>query len=223
MSAASPVAGGGASSRHRRISPRIVGIALAAVVVLAMALDTTYKKPGETTATGRAAFDPAEYGGETFPKAVAALEKSAVPIETLVPALVNDQEAASRRYGKRQGTSPYSFSTSGEGVAGKVEAGLMEVKVKGLPKSTRVSLQVGPAINGTAVRDAVGFIEFGQFVNQVEYAGAATALNDQVKAKVLKGIDTAGLEGKRVSFVGAFSLVTPSVITITPVKLEAGP
>jgi len=223
MSAASPAAGSGASTGRRRISLRIVGIAVTALVVLAMALDTTYKKPGETTATGREAFDPARYGAETYPKAVAALEKSAVPIDELVPALVKDQEAASRQYGKRQGNSPYSFSTSGEGVAGKAEAGLMEVKVKGLPKSTRVSVQIGPAINGTAVRDAVGFIEFGQFVNQVEYAGAATALNDQVKAKVLKGIDPASLEGKRVSFLGAFSLVTPSVITVTPVKLEAAP
>ena len=30
------------------------------------------------------------------------------------------------------------------------------------------------------------------------------------------------MEGKQVSVTGAFSLVTPSVVTVTPVKLEVG-
>jgi predicted lipoprotein len=221
MSAAAGSEAGGRPETRRRISPRIVGIAIAALVVAAMAIDTTYKKPGETTATGRAAFDPASYGDKTFPKAVSTLEQSAVPLAKLHAALRKDQDAAGERYGKRQGSSPYSFSTTGEGVAGKAEGGLMPVQVKGLPKDVRVSLQVGPAINGTAIRDAVGFIEFGQFTNQVEYAAAATALNNKVKQEVLEGIDPKRLAGKRVSFLGAFSLVTPSVVTITPVRLEA--
>ena len=53
---------------RRGVSPRIIGIAVLALVVAAMALDTTYKKPGETTATGRAAFDPASYGDEDLPE-----------------------------------------------------------------------------------------------------------------------------------------------------------
>ena len=210
------------SPGRRAVSPRVVGIGLVLVVLAAMAIDTTYKKPGETTATGRAAFDPASYGKETFPKAVSALEDEAVPLPELHAALRKDADAAGEQYGKRQGSSPYSFSTSGEGVAGKAEGGLMPVRVKGVPKDTTVSLQIGPAINGTAIRDGVGFIEFGQFTNQVEYAAAATALNQQVKQQVLAGIDPAALEGKRVSFVGAFSTVTPDVVTITPVKLETG-
>jgi len=156
------------------------------------------------------------------PKAVATFEDSAVPLPRLHAALRKDPDAAGKQYGKRQGTSPYSYSTSGEGIAGKPEGGLLPVRVKGVPKSARISLQIGPAINGTAIRDAVGFIEFGQFTNQVEYAASATALNDQVKSQVLKGVDPASLEGKRVSFLGAFSLVTPDVVTITPVKLETG-
>jgi predicted lipoprotein len=210
------------TTARRTPSPRVIGIGLVVLVVAAMAIDTTYKKPGETTATGRAAFDPARYGEETFPKAVSTLEDSAVPLPELHAALRKDADAAGERYGKRQGTSPYSFSTSGEGVAGQAEGGLMPVRVQGVPKGATVSLQVGPAINGTAIRDGVGFIEFGQFTNQVEYAAAATALNEQVKKQVLADIDPATLAGKRVSFVGAFSSITPDVVTITPVKLETG-
>ena len=99
----------------------------------------------------------------------------------------------------------------------------MPVRVKGVPKDVTVSLQVGPAINGTALRDARGLHR----VRPVPEPGrvrrrAATALNNKVKAKVLKGIDPADASrARRVTFLGAFTLVTPDVVTITPVRLEA--
>ena len=121
-------------------------------------------------------------------------------------ALAKDADAAGEQYGNRAGNSPYAFPVTVEGVAGKVKDGTLPVKVKGVPKDVAVSVQVGPALPGTAIRDAVGFIEFGQFVNQVEYADAATALNSQVKAQVLEDLDPASLEGKKVEFLGAFTL-----------------
>jgi predicted lipoprotein len=213
---------GGRAPARRRLSPRLIGIAATVVVVAAILLDTTWEKGDvQTTASGRKAFDPASYGRDTFPKAVDALEKNAQPLPKLLAALRKDQDAASKQYGHREGNSPYAFAVTGEGTAGQAKGGLMEVEVPGVPKSTRVSLQVGPAINGTSIRDAVGFIKFGQFTNQVEYADAATALNQQVKARVLNGDKAAGLAGKKVSFLGAFTLITPNVVTIVPVRLEA--
>ena len=206
------------------LTPRLIGIGLAVLLVAAMALDTTYKDSDapKTTAGGREAFAPAKYGAKTYPKAVAALEKEAQPLTELVPAMRKDLDAAGEQFGHREGSSPYSFATKGEGVAGETKSGLMRVRVAGVPKSTTVSLQVGPAINGTAIRDAAGFINFNQFVNQVDFADAATALNSQVKAKVLKGIDPKSLKGKTVGFTGAFTALGPTVVTITPVKLETG-
>jgi predicted lipoprotein len=220
--AAAPTAGEPPRSGARRLlTPRVVLAALAVLLVAAMALDTTWKKgPVKVTASGREAFSAAKYGRETFPKVSAAITKSAVPLPTLVAALRKDQDAAGKQYGHREGSSPPAFPTSGEGVAGKVENGLMELEVDGVPKSTRVSVQVGPALNGTALRDGTGTIHFGQFVNQVDYASAATALNNEVKTRVLKGFDADAARGKRVKFTGAFALLTPAVITITPVQLE---
>ncbi len=207
---------------RRRVSPRLVGVIIAVVVVAAMALDTTYRDADapRITAGGRAAFEPAKYGAENFPKAVTTLEEKAQPLPQLLAAIRDDEAAAGERFGHREGNSPYSYAVKGAGVAGKAESGLMAVRVPGVPKNTRVSIQVGPAINGTAVRDAVGFISFNQFVNQVDFADAATALNNEVKKRVLKGLDPARLEGKRVSFVGAFTALAPAAVTITPVKLE---
>lgn len=206
------------------LTPRIIGIGVGVLVVAAMALDTTYKDSDapKTVAGGRAAFEPAKYGAKTFPKASATIEQKAQPLAQLVAAMRKDLDAAGKQFGHHEGTSPYSFAASGAGVAGAAKSGLMPVRVAGVPKSTTVSLQVGPAINGTAIRDAVGFISFNQFVNQVDFADAATALNTEVKTKVLKGIDPQPLKGKRVSFVGAFTALGPTVVTITPVKLETG-
>ena len=207
---------------RRRVSGRLIGVVLVVLVVVAMALDTTYTDPDEAiTSGGRPAFDPQQYGEETYPKAVSTLEENAQPLPELVTALAKDADAAGEQYGNRAGNSPYAFPVTVEGVAGKVKDGTLPVKVKGVPKDVAVSVQVGPALPGTAIRDAVGFIEFGQFVNQVEYADAATALNGQVKAQVLEDLDPASLEGKKIEVLGAFTYLAPTAVTITPVRLEA--
>jgi predicted lipoprotein len=100
---------------------------------------------------------------------------------------------------------------------------LLPLDVPGLPNGTSVSLQIGPAINGTALRDASGAVEFGEFTNQVEYADAATALNSEMREQVLAELDPASLAGKQVSFVGAVQLLTPTTVTITPVSVEVQP
>jgi predicted lipoprotein len=207
----------------RKVPVKLILWAAAIVVLIALALDTTTRsdKAPRITEGGQVAFNPSAYGAKTYPKVAAAIEKKAVPLTTLVPAIKGNPDAAGKQYGSRQGSSPYNFAVTGEGVAGTATNGLLPVKVKGVPKSTTVSLQIGPAINGTALRDAVGFITFNQFINQVDYADAATALNHQVKAKVLKGVDPASLKGKTVKFTGAFSFLAPTIVTVTPTRLEA--
>jgi predicted lipoprotein len=72
------------------------------------------------------------------------------------------------------------------------------------------------------LRDATGLVDFNDFLNQIEYANAATELNNKVKSDVLAGFDAKGAEGKTVSFVGAFAYGSnPAVIQVTPVELEA--
>jgi predicted lipoprotein len=207
------------AGKSRRIPTKVVLWAIAAIVLVVLALDTSYQDAGKPVAGAREKFDVDKFGTENFPKLVPEIEKNATDVTVLLPALESDQEAASQKYGRRQGQSPYNFPVRGEGVAGTPESGILPIEVKGLKKGT-VSMQIGPAINGTALRDVASFIKFDQFVNQVDYADAATALNNEVKTKVLKGVDPASIEGKNVSFVGAFTLLTPSAVTVTPVKLE---
>ena len=68
-----------------------------------------------------------------------------------------------------------------------------------------VAIQVGPVLRGTALRDALGFVRFTDFVNQFDFAAVANALNERVLTTVLGPVDVRGLSGQRVSFTGAVS------------------
>ena len=39
---------------------------------------------------------------------------------------------------------------------------------------------------------------------------------------MLKDLDRASIDGKHVRFTGAFTYLAPTVITVTPVRLEVG-
>jgi predicted lipoprotein len=87
----------------------------------------------------------------------------------------------------------------------------------------RLALQVGPVVRGSALRDALGFIKFGDFVNQIDYAAAATELNARALRSTLGAMDPQSLVDRRVSFAGAAALGDPAStgpIEIVPVTLQ---
>ncbi|MER6961391.1 MULTISPECIES: DUF2291 domain-containing protein [unclassified Streptomyces] len=191
-----------------------------ALLVVAIGATTTYRSDSEATAGAKPEFDAAKYGADTYEaKVVPAIKKNAVDITALHQAMAADSAAAGRTYGHRAGTGPYSYAVTLTGTAGEARSGLLQMTVPGLDK-TRVSVQIGPAINGTALRDAPGFIAFGQFTNQVDYADAATALNTEMKAKLLKSFDPAAVKGKKITVTGAMTPLTADLLTITPISIE---
>ena len=206
--------------------PKVVGGAVAVGLLAAIAATTTTvsaSDPAAAAAAGGSTFDAVEYAEERYDaEVVPAVQENAIEITELLPQVVDDPEAAGEQYGHRAGaSSPYAYPTSGEGVAGAVDGTLLPLTIEGLPDDVQVFLQIGPAINGTALRDATGLVDFNDFLNQIEYANAATELNNKVKSEVLADFDAAAAEGQTVRFVGAFAYGSnPSVIQVTPVELE---
>ena len=111
------------------------------------------------------------------------------------------------------------MSVSFTGQAGKQESGVYDVRVAGVPGTVHVSVQTGPAINGTDLRDATGLISFGQFKNQIDYQNAGSALNAEMKRAIAKAA-AGDLTGKAVSVVGVFQLTDADDWVVTPVRLE---
>ncbi|WP_051571122.1 DUF2291 family protein [Cryptosporangium arvum] len=204
---------------------RAIQAGVVVVVLAAMGLATEWRDADApaTRAAAEQTFDPAKYGAETFPKVAPLIERNATPLTELVPALKADADAAGEKYGKRVGSSPYSFPVSVDGTGADLNGSLLALTVEGLPPGTQVWVQVGPAITGTSLRDATGTIKFGDFLNQVQYSDAGTALNNEVRTKVLAGVQPNALKGKKISVVGAFTFLTPEVVTLTPVTFEVTP
>ena len=112
------------------------------------------------------------------------------------------------------------YSVTLEGVFGEGTSGIYEIDVDGVSDDLLIRVQVGPAINGTELRDATGMMQFGDFANQIQFQDAAAALNNEMKEEVLADLDTSDLEGKSVHVTGAFTLINPDAWLITPVSLE---
>jgi predicted lipoprotein len=195
----------------------LVGIIV--VVLIALGLGTKVVPDGSSAAQSTESFSAKTWGAKNFPKIQSAIEKKAVDAPTLAQAISTDQAAATKKYGVYGGTGP-EFSVKLTGVAGKPEAGIYPITVQGVPGDLVIRVQTGPAINGTDLRDATGTVKFGQFTNQIDYQNAATALNNQMKKKVLGKVDVSALEGKTVTVTGAFQLINPKGWLITPVQLE---
>lgn len=191
----------------------------------------TYVPAGQEKSAGpggATAFDAKTYvNGIWDSKVLPTVQKDAVAATELLPALEANQAAASKKYGNQAGTgSPYAFLVKGTGTVTGLDAEApthpLTVKVDGLNgKTANVQIVTGPVIAGTALRDAVKFITFGNFTNQLNYADAATELNTRVKSEVLAKVKAKDLVGKKVTFAGAFSLVAPGVVLVVPTQLEA--
>ena len=206
-------------TRRGRPDRRLILVSGAVLVLLAaMAFDTKVVKIGSAEDAQAGIFSAASYGKAQFPKVQSAIESRAVDAAVLAAALAKDPAAAETQYGVPAPAGP-EYSVNFTGTVGKQDFGVYDVAISGVPDTIHVSVQTGPAINGTDLRDATGAIKFGDFSNQIDYQNAGSALNNELKKQVLSKIDAGNLTGKTISVVGAFELSDPAEWVVTPVKL----
>ena len=185
------------------------------------------EKSGTVAQNG--AFNARDYVAKNWSsKVIPTLEGKAVEATTVLEAIRADPAAASKKYGTRPGgEGTYAFVVKGTGVVTSVEqagaVGQLAVDVTPPDGKPDLNIAVGPVFLGTALRDAVGFIKFGQFTNQIEYASVAAALNSEVRTNVTAALDFSQVKGKTVGFTGAFQLLDPQNVVVTPVQLKVKP
>lgn len=203
-----------------KLTPRS-GIACGALLVLlaAMALDTKVVKVGSAADVQANVFVPEAYGQVEFPKVQALIAGRAVDAATLAAAISKDQAAAEAQYGVPADAGS-EMAVKFTGKVGQGDSGVYDVAVPGVPDSVKITVQTGPAIIGTDLRDGTGKISFGQFSNQIDYQNAGSALNNELKTQVLAKVDTAKLTGKTISVIGVFQLTDPASWAVTPATLS---
>jgi predicted lipoprotein len=210
------------SQSRSRFSPRAALLGGAAFVLLAaMVLDTRVVRNGAQTGVAAGTFSAGTYGSETFPKVRDAVVAKAVDAATLADALAKDSDAAEKQYAVMSVSGPeYPVRFTGVAGAKDDDTGAVPVKIDGLPPALHVSVQTGPAIMGTDLRDGSGLVKFGQFDNQIDYQNAGSALNNAMKQAVLSKLGDASLSGKTVDVVGVFQPTDPNEWVVTPVRID---
>lgn len=196
-----------------------ITIGAVAVLLIAMGFGTKGVSSDEASAS-TGTFSPSDFADKNWDsKILPAILDHEEDIVTVTEAIQADAAAAGTKFGVVEGTSAPVFTVSFTGVAGAVEAGIMPVVVEGMPEDITVRVQMGPAIMGTAVRDASGEVHYPQFTNQIDYQDAGSALNEKIKTDVLAGVDAAALAGTTVSMTGVFQLINPASYLLTPVQI----
>ncbi len=198
---------------------RTVFVALALVAALALPGCKIVKTVagGETAAAeaGEAGDDAriAALLDKTYEAELLPLIAKALPVADLRAALAGGLEAAGAAHGNKgsgEGAA-WNFAVKGEGRV--VEANLTSrarkamVDVDGDGKAD-LTLQLGPVIKGSSLRDLAPFYKFGDFRDQIEFAKLARALNDRASAALR--VPEGDMVGKTVSFSGTVDLKSGS-------------
>lgn len=215
------------------LASRVTAVLLAATLTAACSKVPgvyVYEKDGQASAAKAGAADPKTFVADNWSsKIVPTVHDKAADVTTVVAAIAKDPDAAGKQYGHQSGTgSPFAYMVKGSGTVTdldtSVPTGPMTVEVpQAGGKPLKVTIATGPVIAGTAIRDAVGFISFGDFTNQIDYANVANQINAKAKTDVLAKVDLTSVKGKKVDFYGAFSALSPGVIFLVPTELTVTP
>jgi predicted lipoprotein len=144
------------------------------------------------------------------PKVVPSIEKRATDLATLRSAIGSDADAAGEKYGYRGNdpSAPWNFPTRLHGTIVSVDEsssqGTVGVDTTGSGKAD-VTVDIGPTVLGTTLRDSLDFVAFTDFKNQIDYAKFGTALNAYAVTHVLDKLPRSAMKGKTISVLGAFT------------------
>ena len=224
--------------------PWIVVLVLVAAFIVALPSSVTIVPIAEVEAQKQSeAFDPVAYvEGIWASQIVPTVTEKAVDLAAILNQFEVDAQGRAKKepltaIAQENGLitvgEAHVYLVKGEGVVTAVDTesrvGALTLQLAGYDGPITVKLYIGPRIpsDDTAVRDAVGFINFGDFRDQTEYGKVGSELNKRVASEVLGALDVGALEGKRIAFYGAMGIRTfnlididVSTLTVVPIQIE---
>ncbi|WP_417258021.1 DUF2291 family protein [Celeribacter sp.] len=137
-----------------------------------------------------------------------AVAQKLVPITELRAQMEQDADAAGQAHGMRpEGeANPWNFAVSGSGVIVEAKTQSRAAKLQvdtDADGEADVTVQLGPVIRGTAIRDAMPFLSFTDFRDQIEFAKLAAGLNAMAHEGIT--IPEGDVVGQTVTFEGVFT------------------
>lgn len=184
---------------------RGIGAGLAIVLIVVMALNTKFLTPEEVSALGPETFDPAKEAQTLFTQAQNDL--TFAPADEVVPDLHTDVKAAAEKHGGiSTSDTAHTFPVALDGTVSEASDSSIQVTVDGVPKETKIILPLTTAVNGTVLRDAMGF-KFADAPGQTEYQYVGDEIKKLIQQQVSESVDDpAGLKGKNVQVTGLLAV-----------------
>lgn len=153
------------------------------------------------------------------------ISQNAVTIQALKEALSNGLDAAGTVNGVKSSGGAWNVPVSGTGtiVATKLDsrARTVSLDMSG-DQNADVTVQLGPVVKGTALRDVAPFYKFDDFRDQIEFAKLGRALNDRASAEL--DLPEGDILGQTMRFTGVttFRRVEDALV-VTPIQIEITP
>ena len=155
-------------------------------------------------------------------------DSKANDLATVIAAVKADLDKAGHDYGHRAASegSPWSFAVKSTGTVVSVNtesrAGTLIFEIASDAGPQQITLQIGPVVKGTAIRDSLPFFSFANVTNQIEFAQVGRAFNERALKEIEKPLAELKTPGTAVEFKGAISLTSvPETFVVTPVSLKA--
>lgn len=152
------------------------------------------------------------------------IESLAIGPGDLRAELAKGLDAAGQAHGN-QGSgrgAAWNFAVRGEGniVEAKLDTSARTLAVDTDDDGVAdMTVQLGPVVRGTALRDIAPFYNFDDFRDQIEFAKLARAINDKVKTSYV--VPDGELVGGKASFLGVVPLkAADEPMVLTPVRIE---
>jgi predicted lipoprotein len=167
-------------------------------------------------------FDPVQIAADLFGKAQSDLPGQAAPAGQVIPAFQADLKGAAAKY---KAVSPnensYVFPMTVDGTVTEASANSLKLQVPGVPADTPVTIPLSTGLNGTVIRDVMGF-KFADAPGQTQFQFVGDELKKLMTAEVQKLGDPSALQGKKLTVVGATSVTATgnTVPTAKPVNIQ---
>jgi predicted lipoprotein len=194
---------------------RIIGVLAAVAAVLAIVRPWTVR-PLVTTAP---AFDAAKYAEQTWPRILAEASRDALDVAAARQSATTLGAAGAP--GRRSVFVKLTGTVTAVDRSSRV--GLARLRAADGPAG-ELTIQIGPVIRGTALRDAATFIQFNDFTNQFDFAAVSNALHERVLRDVVGRLDVDALTGKTIAVLGAATvqagLAAGAGLDIVPIQLQ---
>ena len=156
-------------------------------------------------------------------KIIPTISKEAEDITFILDELFKNKEVTEENYGGRSGTGSYSFMVKGKAEITSLNTasrvGTLSIKLEKQYES-EIFITLGPVIKKDSIRDAVKFIKFNDFVNQLDFADVSRIIKVRVLNEIIGPLNLKEITGKIINFEGAITFDRKDKIYITPTKIE---